>query len=92
MITWEDLARTNQAAQALTDRYYTRPKEELYDVVNDPYEQHNLAFNPKYTEAMQDLRQRLTLYRRAQNDTVTGPILGIEPTWRSEKTAQNKKE
>lgn len=84
-IEWEKLARTDMAAQALTDRYYTRPKEELYDVANDPFELHNLAFNPDYADVMKDMRTKLEQYRKQQQDTITGPILDIESTWKSEK-------
>ncbi len=33
----------------------TRPREELYDTKNDPYEIHNLAGNPEYTEVQHRL-------------------------------------
>ncbi|GAB3414422.1 sulfatase family protein [Niabella aquatica] len=38
-----------------------KPSEELYDLKSDPYELHNLAFNPKY-------RKVLETYRKAFND------------------------
>jgi uncharacterized sulfatase len=84
-ISWEKLAKTNMAAQALLNRYYTRPKEELYDVVKDPWELHNLAFNPEYAETIQHLKKRLEDSRKAMNDTITGPILDIESTWQGEQ-------
>ena len=36
-----------------------RPVEELYDVINDPYELHNLSGNPKYADVLGELRQAL---------------------------------
>jgi N-sulfoglucosamine sulfohydrolase len=36
-----------------------RPTEELYDVINDPHELHNLSQNPKYTYVLRELRQAL---------------------------------
>ena len=45
-----------------------RPKEELYDLVNDPYEQKNLAGDPACAEVLSALRKRLTLWRKGQND------------------------
>jgi Arylsulfatase A and related enzymes len=84
-IEWEKLAKTDLLAQALTDHYYNRPKEELYDVVNDPYELDNLAYNPDYADILKDMRARLEQYRKQQQDTITGPILDIENTWKSEK-------
>ena len=37
-----------------------RPAEELYDVVNDPYELHNLSENPQYASTLRELRQALS--------------------------------
>jgi len=36
--------------------FNTKPKEELYDVENDPYELHNLATSPKYKSKLAELR------------------------------------
>lgn len=36
-----------------------RPAEELFDVVNDPYQLHNLAENPEYAEALNEMRKLL---------------------------------
>ncbi len=36
-----------------------RPAEELYDVINDPHELHNLSENPKYAYVLRELRQAL---------------------------------
>jgi arylsulfatase A-like enzyme len=36
-----------------------RPAEELYDVINDPHELHNLSDNPKYEHILRELRQAL---------------------------------
>ena len=37
----------------------TRPKEELYDLQADPYELHNLADDPAFSETLEKLRNRL---------------------------------
>lgn len=39
----------------------TKPQEELYDVVNDPHELHNLAGDPAYKGKLEELR---TAFRR----------------------------
>jgi arylsulfatase A-like enzyme len=36
-----------------------RPAEELYYVINDPHELHNLSENPKYAHVLRELRQAL---------------------------------
>ncbi|MEP6845826.1 MAG: hypothetical protein ABI861_07470, partial [Panacibacter sp.] len=36
--------------------FSTKPVEELYDVVNDPFELHNLANEPKYKTKLQELK------------------------------------
>ena len=33
-----------------------RPKEELYDIVADPHQLHNLAGDPKYAEQLAQMR------------------------------------
>lgn len=37
----------------------SKPLEELYDLINDPYELHNLIDSPEHQEALNHLRQRL---------------------------------
>jgi arylsulfatase A-like enzyme len=46
------------ATQALLFRD-VRPSEELYDVIADPYEIHNLADDPRYAGKLGELRNRL---------------------------------
>ena len=46
----------------------TRPAEELYDLSADPWEMNNLAGDPKYDPALQDLRQRLDRWIEESND------------------------
>ncbi len=36
-----------------------KPREELYDTQNDPYEIHNLAENPEYNDKLEEMRSRL---------------------------------
>lgn len=36
------------------------------------------------------MRKQLAAFRRAQNDTITGPILDIDNTWKSEKQETKK--
>lgn len=45
------------------------PKEELYDLVNDPHEMVNLANDPKYTAVKERLRTTLENWREMTGDT-----------------------
>lgn len=46
----------------------TRPAEELYDVINDPYEINNLAELPEYAEKMDSMRTILDNWIAETND------------------------
>jgi uncharacterized sulfatase len=87
-IAWEQLAEKDSGAARLIRRYHVRPKEELYDVVKDPYELHNLAGEQQYGGTLRQLREKLAAFRQQQKDTITGPILDIEPSWKSERAAK----
>lgn len=45
-----------------------RPKEELYDVLNDPVNLNNLADNPRYNQIKQELHQKLMNYLEETGD------------------------
>jgi len=69
---WEDAARAGDPhALAVMRRYHWRPAEELYDVVADPFEQHNLIGDPRLAKAAADLRARLDQWREQQNDAAS---------------------
>lgn len=71
--SWLERAREDGRAAAVLRRYHHRPPEELYDVVADPYEQHNLAADPRYAGRVREFRQRLARWRAEQGDAETGP-------------------
>jgi uncharacterized sulfatase len=71
--SWEEAARTDPLAARVLDRYRHHPPEELYDVQLDPYEQHNLAEDSRYTKILADLRTRLAAWREAQGDRISTP-------------------
>ena len=66
--SWERDAETSPVAAHLIRRYQERPAEELYDVVNDPYEMHNLAGDPANRALMDGFRERLEAWMRQQGD------------------------
>jgi arylsulfatase A-like enzyme len=66
--SWERDAERSVAAAELVRRYQERPAEELYDVIEDPYEQNNLAGDPANRALMDALRQRLEAWMRQQGD------------------------
>ena len=45
-----------------------RPEEELYDIVNDPFELVNLANNPDEKQTLQEMREKLIAMRIKTND------------------------
>lgn len=48
--------------------YQVRPEEELYDVVNDPFNLKNLAAEPKYAATKATLKAKLAVFMKQQND------------------------
>lgn len=81
--SWEEKAKNDSQARQLINRYYVRPAEELYDVINDPLEQHNLATLPAYRTQMGKLARKLDKWMQQQGDKqliyenpypVTGPL------------------
>ena len=80
--SWVDEAGTSPAAAATLKRLAERSAEELYDLKNDPTEQHNLATDPAQSERIIAMRADLDAWMRQQGDkqTVFGtPLLVGEP-------------
>jgi uncharacterized sulfatase len=66
--SWKAAARRDVfAAQRVRD-YQHRPAEELYDIVNDPYELKNLADNPDYAVIQKELSVALEQWMLQQGD------------------------
>ncbi|MGI9239745.1 MAG: sulfatase family protein, partial [Verrucomicrobiales bacterium] len=55
-------------AQEVTQRYSTRPGEELYDCQTDPWNLNNLAGNAEFVSVKSDLSNRLDDWMRQQGD------------------------
>ncbi len=45
-----------------------KPKEELYDLANDPHEIHNLARDPKHADALEQHQQMLATWMKETDD------------------------
>jgi N-sulfoglucosamine sulfohydrolase len=51
------------------------PAEQLYDLLHDPNEAHNLAGGPALEGVLEDMRTRLTTWMRETEDPVLdGPV------------------
>lgn len=68
--SWVELARTNEKAAKIVQAYQHRPREELFDIENDPYEMINLADNPTYEFQKRTLRRQLAEWCKEQGDAV----------------------
>jgi len=86
--TWESAAKTDPQAAAILKRYHARPGEELYDLANDPHEQHNLANNPKHAKQLAALHAELDAWMKAQGDQQQVPV---EPRLLSDPTSYGPK-
>lgn len=72
-MSWIERAQQgDDMAKKLTDRYQSRPPEELYDVGNDPHCLVNLIDDPKLAALKSELSDQLDQWMRSQGD------LGIE--------------
>lgn len=67
--SWQAAAANgDQRAAALVNRYSKRPAVELYDSINDPWNEHNLALQPEYKQQLQQLSQKLDSWMAQQGD------------------------
>ncbi|MDA0347146.1 MAG: sulfatase [Verrucomicrobia bacterium] len=63
-------AHENGSLTEVQDRIFnpTRPKEELYDLKNDPFEINNLADDPKHQNRLLKFRKQLESWMKETND------------------------
>jgi len=66
--SWIEKANTDSFAMAMVNRFQHRPAEELYDVVNDPLEQNNIADDPQYSVIRKELKVNLLKWMKQQGD------------------------
>ena len=56
------------------NKFKNQPFEELYDLENDPFEQHNLAKNPSYKSMKEKLSKEMFTWMKSQNDILDETI------------------
>jgi len=66
--SWIRKGETDSIAKELAYKYQHRPAEELYNVVNDPFEMNNLAENPMYAKEKKELKEKLLSWMESQGD------------------------
>jgi N-sulfoglucosamine sulfohydrolase len=69
--SWQAVAATNSPAAQVVKRYQERPREELYDLENDPFEQHNLAAEGAHSKRLREFRAELNNWMEVQGDKRT---------------------
>lgn len=69
--SWVRAAKSNPKAAKKVHRYQVRPKEELYDLQNDPLEQKNLADDPAQSARLKKMRETLRSWMKEQGDKET---------------------
>ena len=67
---WEAGALKDQKSAQFWYDFRVKPREELYLVNQDPWELHNLAYNPKYTDTLTKLRVLVKARMDLVNDKV----------------------
>ena len=67
--SWRQKASDGDATAAeKIIRYEKRPAEELYAIIEDPYEWHNLANDPEYSEHKDELKKELSRWMESCGD------------------------
>jgi len=68
--TWQGIVRKKleTMGKRSTRAYVFRPREELYDVAEDPAESKNLANDSKHAEMLKELREALARMRTETDD------------------------
>ena len=80
--SWDEAARTDRQAAATVKAYYTRPKEELFDLEQDPLELNNLADRPEFKSTLEQLKNELSTWTKSQGDELlphNTPYLTSDP-------------
>lgn len=96
---WLAITENDPEMRNYVMRYTRRPKEELYDVVNDPYEFINLAEKPEYASVKSSLIKELSHWMKAQGDEGIGTEMNalnrmprnFNGNWQGHEDQKNKR-
>jgi uncharacterized sulfatase len=69
--SWAAKAKSDAEAARKVKRYQQRPREELYDLHSDPWEQTNLAERPEHAERLRTMRKKVEGWMEQQGDRQT---------------------
>ena len=69
---WASWLKKAQVGDAFAKKriklYRNRPSEELYDIVNDPFQMNNLANNAQYASVIKSMHKKLKQWMKQQGD------------------------
>lgn len=80
--SWKMLAKEDSTVAKRVNSLVQRPSEELYDLLTDPYELHNLADDPKYADIKSKLSSKLDLWMEDQGDDGLETEMKV-PLWKA---------
>ena len=66
---WEEGAKDDERNAFWLNRYVKRPAIEFYDLKKDPWEEHNLACEAKYSKKIAEMQKELLKWMDEQGDT-----------------------
>ncbi|NDV81748.1 sulfatase [Bacteroides sp. 51] len=91
--SWQKKAKQEEFARERVTAYQERPAEELYDIINDPFEMHNLAQDPQYAAIKKSLQQKLKKWMKQQGDKGQSTEMdAFEHMWGKHKSAKQSQE
>lgn len=89
--SWKEKGETDAVARRQVERYQTRPGEELYDIVADPFQTRNLADDPKFAREKAALRAKLTQWMESQGDRGQATEMEAKEHMARKETAEQSK-
>lgn len=79
-ISYQEMIRLHNEAKLKKDQMdcfiVPRPTEELYDMVSDPFQLKNLAFDESYSRDLEEMRSKLNSWKQEFDDHVPAEFTG----------------